>query len=606
MKTKKSSMREQVTLFFCNTKRALIFSAGYMPKYLWAMGILSLVNSISGVVSMYYIASVIDGVFQSLSGGAASTARIFIALGFATSFQLFEQITFKLLSILERRAFLRSVGVLEEAFNKKMTTLDLAYFEDADFNALHSRIYSEVSYRPANFVYRIFTMVQAILRMVVPAIILVSFAPWMLPVVILSVLPSLIVDVRLSKINWGFWQEDGDANTLHWKILDQMRDQKNLFEVRIFGLSGYLSKRVRELMEIITKKQERAIKKSTAPMIISRVIEMGAGFGLDAWVLLQVIRQVPGFSIGSFSYFTAIISRFAGSVGLFSSLLSEMFEFNLYMTDYYKLMDLPPLLPVAKNRVTLRDKVPKIDIDNVSFSYPEAQKQSLINVSMTIEPGEKVAIVGENGAGKTTLIKLLMRFYDPTSGSISIENTDLKSLDLDSWYKNVGVLFQDFNRYPFDVSTNIQLGKIRAPIDEQTTEGAAKAADAHDMTIDLKHGYRTVLDKSFTYGIQPSGGQWQRIALARAFYRDANILILDEPTAAIDAKAEYKIFNNIFKRYKNKTAIIISHRFSTVRKADRIIVLKEGAIVEEGTHDELVAKDGLYNDMFEKQASGYR
>ena len=247
----------------------------------------------------------------------------------------------------------------------------------------------------------------------------------------------------------------------------------------------------------------------------------------------------------------------------------------------------------------------KIEFKNVWFKYPGTDRWIFENLNLVIEPGEHFALVGENGVGKTTLVKLLLRFYDVNEGSIQVNGVNLKDLNLNSWYSQLGTLFQDFNGYPLDIKNNITISQPGKVDDERLTI-AIKESGVDEIVKKMPYGLETVLDSSFKKGIEPSGGQWQRVALARAFYRNPNVLILDEPTAAIDAKAEYTIFNSIFKNQKQKSAIIISHRFSTVRRADKIIVLNKGKIVEQGSHIELMKANGLYKEMFDRQAEGYK
>ncbi|KKT69349.1 MAG: ABC transporter, ATP-binding/permease protein [candidate division WWE3 bacterium GW2011_GWB1_44_4] len=249
---------------------------------------------------------------------------------------------------------------------------------------------------------------------------------------------------------------------------------------------------------------------------------------------------------------------------------------------------------------------PKIALDNVSFSYPNSEKRVLNNVSLTIQAGEKVAIVGHNGAGKTTLVKLLCRIYQPTNGKIVVNVDNLSSLALPSWYQNIGVLFQEFNTYPqLSVKENIYIGNASEQVDEVAIRLAAQSADAAAFIDEFPAKFDQILSEKFKGGIRPSTGQWQKLAIARFFYRNAPLVIFDEPTASIDAVSEYNIFNRIYDFFKQKTVIIISHRFSTVRNADRIIVLDHGEIVEEGTHAALMSNNGYYAKAFTLQAKGY-
>lgn len=279
----------------------------------------------------------------------------------------------------------------------------------------------------------------------------------------------------------------------------------------------------------------------------------------------------------------------------------------LFARDYFQLIDRAPRLVDRANAYQLSTRTaPEITFENVGFSYAVGKPAVFSDLSFTIRPGEHVALVGENGAGKTTIIKLLMRFYRPTSGRILIDGVDLQDIAIETWYDRLATLFQDFNQYPLPIHENISIGRSSVPPQQTKVKQAAARSDVASFVKHYPHQWETVLDSSFEKGVEPSGGQWQRVALARAFYRDAPVLILDEPTSAIDAKAEYDIFNNIFEKYHDRTALIVSHRFSTVRRAHRIIVLDRGKIVEEGTHHTLMTHRNLYHELFTKQAEGYK
>ena len=578
------------------------FSPGFIILY----GLSSITNIIGSVGSAYLFGKSIDVLIKVTSGQATARSAYILVIG-ALLLGLLEQLSFQVSNIVERRSFLRYQSQLENVFNSKLTKIDMERYENQDFNALITRIANDAGWKPGNFAYRIFTLLQALIRLIAPGVILVAFAPWMLPILIIGALPSVVTEFQLSKIHWGFWQEDGDVNTLHWKLNEQLRYKEMLKEVKLFGLVGYLSEKISGLTKHIADKQEGAIKRYTPINIGARVTETSVVLGLTIWLIYQVVSIPARLTVGSFSFYAGMLTRFSNGAGLVASVISDMLTYNLYMNDYYKLMDTPQLLTQPDNPLPIDTKtIPSIEFQNVSFSYPGAKKQTLKDFSLTIKSGERIAFVGENGAGKTTLIKLLMRFYDVDSGAVLIGGKNIKDIDLEQWYEQIGVLFQDFNKYPFSIKQNIEIGRLNKQEHHVSFEQAIKLADLSDNLKNLPFQEDTILDSAFTKGIEPSGGQWQRVALARAFYRDANILILDEPTAAIDAKAEYSIFNNIFKHYIDRTAIIISHRFSTVRKADRIVVLNKGKVEEQGSHEQLIKKNGLYKEMFEKQAAGYR
>ncbi|HLC83974.1 MAG TPA: ATP-binding cassette domain-containing protein, partial [Bacteroidia bacterium] len=287
---------------------------------------------------------------------------------------------------------------------------------------------------------------------------------------------------------------------------------------------------------------------------------------------------------------------------------SSMNMRSKYIDQYFELLEYPNSIILSNKPVTFDEqpKPPIIEFKNVSFKYPDSKRFILKNFNLTIGSGEKVALVGENGAGKSTLIKLILRFYDATEGEILINGTNIKEVDLKTWHQQIGALFQDFIKYQFTFKENIIYGDIAKRNDAVAIKEAIKKAGADSFLGNLPKGTDQIVGKTFEEGVDLSGGQWQKLALARAFFRDAPILILDEPTSAIDAKAEYEIFQKVGELQKDKTVIIISHRFSTVRNADRILVLEGGKIVEEGDHKELMEKKGLYEELFTLQAQGYK
>ncbi len=300
------------------------------------------------------------------------------------------------------------------------------------------------------------------------------------------------------------------------------------------------------------------------------------------------------------------INTFYDGIEAFSAEIVAFRDFVMKAKEVYLFFNLEPIIGDGDIKLPRLDEPPVIELKNISFHYPNADRNIFDKFSLKIKKGEKIAIVGENGAGKTTLIKLISRIYDPQKGEILINGIDLKNIKINDWYKNIGVLFQDYNFYgELTAKENIYIGKSIKPIDEEKILEAAKNADAHDFIMEYENGYDTIMSERFDGGIRPSSGQRQKIAIARFFYRNAPVAIFDEPTSAIDAMSEYRIFNRIYKFFENKTVVIISHRFSTVRNADRIIVLHNGEITEEGSHEQLMKNKGRYFTAFSKQAEGY-
>lgn len=352
--------------------------------------------------------------------------------------------------------------------------------------------------------------------------------------------------------------------------------------------------------------EQEVLYKKARPTLISAQILEGIGPAIAGIVVLrQFLHKIISFE--QYLFTTGALVRIGGALNNIFGTLTTMQEPLILAENYFMLIEQVPKIKDAPDSKKLSTSTtPEIIFEDVTFTYPNQMDPVFKKFNLTIAPGEHIALVGENGAGKSTLIKLLLRFYKPDSGRILVNGQDLSLTTIDSWYEQIATLFQDFNQYPFTVAENITIGRSSNKPSKKLLAESAKFGGVDYLVKKYKYGWETVLESSFKNGIEPSGGQWQRIAISRAFYRQANILILDEPTSAIDAKAEYEIFNNIFNHYKNKSALIVSHRFSTVRRADRIVVLDQGKIVEQGSHQMLMKKSGLYHDLFTKQAAGYK
>ncbi len=564
------------------------------------------VQIISSLLAAYFGAHLINALVQYVSNDITNTQPVFFNLALSASFVTLEQLAWRYLSYAQNRSYLNWHTKLSPEFHSKIAGLDIQRFEDSEFNKLINKVTQDYNWKPANFMAQCYNILHGMLRMISTAIVLVNFAPWLVFLLLLAVVPSLLVEQMQAKLKWDIWHVKGDASRRYHKITWMMQNKFDISDIRLFGLKSYLADYCRRMLTEFNDEQQGALRRFIRPAMGARLLEGGLVAGVQIWLVMKVLAR-EGFSIGQYSFYSGMMFQFNSSVGITLGSLSQALENNRYMTDFYDFMDTPTLLPVPENPVVLdKVSVPEITFEHVSFRYPSSKVFVFKNLDLTIAPGEHVALVGENGVGKSTLIKLLLRFYDVTEGRILVDGHDLKDLDINTWYRKIGVLFQDFSRYPFSVQDNIWMGRVQKPVDEAGIKHAAKLAGFDHIAKDLPKGYDTILDNSFDDGVEPSGGQWQRVALARAFYRRSQVLILDEPTAAIDAKAEYDIFNNIFKEHDGHSAIIVSHRFSTVRKADRILVFKKGSISESGTHEELMKTKGIYHDMFSKQAEGYR
>jgi ATP-binding cassette subfamily B protein len=396
---------------------------------------------------------------------------------------------------------------------------------------------------------------------------------------------------------------------------------KTAKEVQMFGLAGWLSDRYAVLAQRYYQENRRlSIRKGIVSALLSFVGTLGY-YGAYVTILLRAVAGA--ISLGTLTF---LASAFARSRDLIQRLLlsaSDIYEQSLYLKDLFVFFEMRPT--IASKPDALRVPRPIREgfvFEDVGFQYPGSDRWAIRHVNMTIVPGERIALVGENGAGKTTITKLLARLYDPTEGRILLDGVDLRDYDLASLREAIGVIFQDFVRYDMRFDENVGVGEIEgvtgylaAVRDEKENGasapppalvGAAERSLASTLLPRFTRGYRQMLGRRFDDGVDLSGGEWQKIALARAYMREAQLLILDEPTAALDARAEYEVFVRFNQLMAGRMAVVISHRFSTVRMADRIVVLGEGRVLEEGTHEELLAREGLYAELFEMQAAGYR
>jgi ATP-binding cassette subfamily B protein len=492
------------------------------------------------------------------------------------------------------------------SFLKKSSDLDLYHYEDSSQNDLIQRAKDSYNHRPANLSFRLGNIVRDVVQIGGSITIIAFFSPFFFVVLLVTTLPSLFVNVKMANISWGMWDSKTETRRKYWALLNYLSSEKPLMELRIFQTKKFIYNEAVDLYDNFHNAEKGVARNSAFFDSITNVFAQLGTISFWIYIIYQVLNG--DISIGALSFYTGTAAIFSRSLGNFFRNSARTYEDLKYMGDYYDFMDLKNTIKPGKEKLVLIDKkAPEIRFEHVDFAYPGSDKTILNNFELTIKPGERIAFVGENGAGKTTIVKLLTRFYDVTSGSIRINGTDLKDFDLDDWYKQVGVLFQDFNNYGFlPAKTNISIGRTEHINDIDRVIDASKKSGAHDFIKDLDKEYDQLLSKNFPDGVDLSGGQWQRIALARGFFRDAPILILDEPTSAIDAKGESEIFERLYEFSKGKTVIIISHRFSTVRMADKIYVVDKGAIVESGTHEELMKVDGKYADAFNTQAKGYK
>jgi len=492
-----------------------------------------------------------------------------------------------------------SVRLMEHA-----ATLDLAQFEDAEIYDHLERARRQTTGRIGLFTLLLGTAQDLITLVSLAGVLLVQL-PWLLLLLTIAVLPAFLGEAHFASLGYSLlfsW-------TPERRLLDYLRymgaSDESAKEVKLFGLSKFLVGRYADLSDKFYQENKKlAVRRN---IVSTLLVTLGTLGYYGAYVVI-IYRTVLGvFSIGTLTFLAGSFRQSRDLIQRVLLALSQIYEQSLYLSDLFTFFDVrPTVVSQPGARAVPRPIRTGFQFENVGFRYPGSQRWAVRHLSFTFEPHERIALVGENGAGKTTLVKLLARLYDPDEGRILLDGVDLRDYDLDSLRKNIGIIFQDFVRYDFILRENIGVSQVEALDDDARIREAARRSLADSVAQRVPQGFDQMLGRRFDNGVELSGGEWQKVALARAYMRDAQVLILDEPTAALDARAEYEVFLRFAELTKGRMAVLISHRFSTVRMADRILVLKGGELVDDGTHEELLARGGLYAELFSLQAAGYR
>lgn len=495
---------------------------------------------------------------------------------------------------------------IELQLDQKLNQLDPAVFESTKFQTLLAQM-NGVKGSMNSYLVRMTTLINMAIQFITATFVVSTKFPVFVPIIVLSTIPLYLSLDKYRDDTWPFMsKERGLLERLFQYIRYTFSNPSTSKEVAIFQNGQILLEKFKYSHNLYYRKFSKVYSKTLFIIILSGFVQVVAFAITQAFNLAAVFAGK--LAIGQFTlYFQQTLNLAKSAEGVLDH-YSSMNMRSKYIDQYFELLEYPNSIVLPDKSVPFpkQPRLPILEFKNVSFKYPESKRFILKNFNLTIGSGEKVALVGENGAGKSTLIKLILRFYDATEGEILLNGVNVKEVNLRDWYKQIGALFQNFIKYQFTFKENVIYGDVTKRNDLLAIKEAIQKAGADSYLRDLPKGMDQIVGKTFEDGIDLSGGQWQKLALARAFFRDAPILILDEPTSAIDARAEYEIFQKVGKLQKDKTVIIISHRFSTVRNADRILVLEGGKIIEEGDHEKLMKKDGLYAELFNIQAQGYR
>ena len=564
--------------------RSLLIGMVLWAAFDWIVTIMGMAAAASGlradaILAVWYVS--LEGIIVTLQAAAARGHTVAQAL-------LRQQLGHKV-----------NVMILEKAL-----TLDLTQFEDSEFYDKLSQARRGASSRPLSLVNGTFHAFENLITLVSAAAVLWTFSVWIVPLLLVAALPQFASQTYFSGEAFRLfrWRSPETREQNYLETVLAREDYAK--EVKLLGLGPRLLERYRDIfLKVYGEDRGLTIRRNLWGFAL-QLITTAAFYGAYFWVVIETVDGA--ISIGDMTMYILLIGRGQGAIAKTLSAIGGLYEDNLYLSTLYALLD----EPVAIHGAGVDEgAVPGdgIRFENVWFAYPGQQGHAIRGISLHLGAGKKLALVGENGSGKTTLIKLLARLYNPSKGRILLDGTDLQEWDLAALHRRIAVIFQDFVRYQFTVGENIGAGDVERFEDEEHWESAAERGMATDFIDQMPLRFHTRLGRWFKNGRELSGGQWQKIALARAFMRQsADILVFDEPTSAMDAEAEAQIFERIKAMTSDQIAILISHRFSTVRMADRIAVLQDGQIIEEGEHEELMALGGKYAHLFDLQARGYR
>jgi len=548
---------------------------------------------------------IVDGVIQATQSGLSSDRwRVLEYLGIeAIAVMLLsgsQQVTTLCQSLL-RVLLGQKVNVL---ILEKALTLDMAHFEDAEFYDKMSRARREASTRPLGLVIRTFGLIKDTLSIITYAGLLLRFSGWAVLLLMLAAIPAFVAETCFSQTAFRLFRRRTPEARSQDYLEFLISNEANVMEVKLYHLGDMLLDRYHAIFDrLYAEDRDLTIRRSLWSYGLS-LISTVTFYGTYVWIVLEAIAT--HISLGDLTLYLIVFRQGQSTFASILAAVGGMYEDSLYLSNLYEFLEEPVPEPLGYARYGTQPE-DGIRFEQVSFTYPGSTRPALHQVSFHLPPGQKLAIVGKNGSGKTTLIKLLTRLYPPDSGRILLDGRDLQEWDIETLQKRIGVIFQNFVRYQFQVGENVGVGDVEHLENQPRWEEATQKGTARSFIDTLPDGFQTQLGRWFKDGRELSGGQWQKIALSRAFMRTgADILVLDEPTSAVDAEAEVEIFNQLRAVTQDQMAILISHRFSTVRMADQIMVLVNGEIQEQGTHEQLMQVGGQYAKLFALQAAGYR
>jgi ATP-binding cassette, subfamily B, bacterial len=577
------------------------------PRWTLASIALAIVQGVLPLASLYMIQYIVDAVAAGVTAADKQAAFAHVAwlILIAGLIGLAAALARSLSTLVTEAQGQVITDYISDLIHAKSIAVDLEYYENSKYYDVLHRAQQEAPYRPARIVNDLMLVGQSAIT-VVGVIGIIFTIHWLVGVIVVAAaLPSAYVRFRYSSRMYQWQRRSTVEDRRSWYLHGLLTDGTYAKELRLFDLGGTLRAWYHALRDVLRGQRLAIAARRSFADLLSQAVATVAVFGTFAYIAWQTIEGV--FSLGQMmKYYQAFNTGLSALQSLLGG-IAGLYEDNLFLTYYHDFMELEPrVVDPPQPHPLPRPMREGIVFEGVDFRYPDTERTALAAVDLRIRPGEVTALVGPNGSGKTTLVKLLCRLYDPLEGRVTYDGVDLRDLSEVELRRAISVIFQDFARYQMTARQNIWMGNVALPEDDPAVERAAREAGADEVIQGLRAGYDTMLGKWFEDGEELSIGEWQKVALARAFVRDADVLVFDEPTSALDPVSEWNVFEHIRELAKGRAVVLISHRFSTVRNADRIHILDEGRIVESGTHAELMALNGEYARMYEVQARAYR
>jgi ATP-binding cassette subfamily B protein len=569
----------------------------------WGL-IFRLTTSLIPLAALWITKLIIDGIVQAVSSHQPVPASLWWLVAAEFGIAIFGSVVSRIIDYLDAMLADKYTRYVSIRVMKHAAELDLIAYEDPVFYDRLERARVQATDR-LGMIQSIGRLVQQVITAASLSVSILLFSPWLLLLLIAGILPAFLGESHFAFLGYAknFRQTPVRRELDYLRVLGGSREAAK--ELKLFGLKDFLIARFTRLSNQIYRENVGLARRR---LIAGSFLSMIGTAGYYSAYVYVIWRTVTGWlSIGTLTFLTGAIVQASGNIQQIFSTLSSIADQALFLTDLLAFFEMQPTIRSKRNSLPApRPIVRGFEFRNVSFRYPGTSRLVLNGLNFHLHPGERVALIGENGEGKTTLVKLVTRLYDPVEGQVLLDGIDLREYNLEDLYREIGVIFQDFMRYEMTARENIAVGQIDEVNNLPLLQTAANKSMADQVIARLPRDYEQMLGRRFESGVDLSGGEWQKVALARAYLRDAQVLILDEPTAALDARSEFEVFQRFAELTAGKTALFISHRFSTVRMADRIVVLKKGRIAEDGDHEALSKLGGVYAEMFEMQAASYR